>query len=201
MNEIKITLEYIRALNPCAHRLDNYIKHYAEKEHSIREFIALDNITYEDKMWLLFRKRGFLDIKQKIRLASDFAERVLYIFEERYPDDDGPRKAIMSSRSSYPGIAAAAAAVARNSAINASNAADAYNAYNAAYAAYASNAAVGAVAVGAVAVADSDFGFSYYFVFAADVAAYAAAAAFSTVDEKNYQLNAIADAIEASSVG
>lgn len=51
-----ITADLIKSLNPCKDRLDNFLTqygHYWQGTH--REFAALDNITYEDKKWVLER--------------------------------------------------------------------------------------------------------------------------------------------------
>lgn len=51
-----ITTDLIKSLNPCKDRLDNFLTqygHYWQGTH--REFAALDNITYEDKKWVLER--------------------------------------------------------------------------------------------------------------------------------------------------
>jgi hypothetical protein len=109
-----------------------------------------------------------------VTFAADCAERVLPIFEARFPDDDRPRKAIEAARSSdaYANAAAyaanAAAAYAANAAhaAHAAHAAGAYAADAAAYAAYAAAHAADAAYADANAAA-----------YAAAHAAYAAYAA------------------------
>ena len=104
-----------------------------------------------------------VNVERELRLfAADCAEHVLYLFEEKYPDDDRPRKAIQSARDfandSISAYATNAAADATNAAADAAHAAAnaAANAANAAYAAanaYATNAAAAAAANAAAAYA------------------------------------------------
>ncbi len=139
-----INLKIISALNPCKDRLENYIGCYGDKEFTPRQFLGLKHITQADKLWVAFR----LMPKANIPLAAaDIAESVLSIYENKYPGDLRPRKAIEAARS---GAKAAAAAVADADAANTYAYADAayvaaYAAANAAcytaiYAAYATNA-------------------------------------------------------------
>jgi len=46
----------------------------------------------------LLLREDFFTKKQLMLLACDFAEQVLHIYEEKYPDDDRPRKAIETAR-------------------------------------------------------------------------------------------------------
>ena len=94
-----------------------------------------------------------VNVERELRLfAADCAEHVLYLFEEKYPDDDRPRKAIQSARDfANDSISADAAHAAarrgrRNAAYAAANAYATNAAYVVANAAYAANAAAYAVA-------------------------------------------------------
>ena len=95
--------------------------------------------------WLIVR---ILTKKQRVQYAIYAAEKVLHIFEEKYPDDKRPRKAIEAARNylknpteetkkaAYAANAAYAAADAANAAYAAADAANAaYAAADAAYAA------------------------------------------------------------------
>jgi hypothetical protein len=116
----------------------------------------------ESPNWMLWldRETGLLTDKQRRMLACDFAEKVLPIFEKKYPNDDRPREAIEVARGFVNRKAtekerkAAAAAAA--------DAADAYAAAAAAAAAagyaaagYAATAAAGYAAT-AAGYADAD---------------------------------------------
>src|ERR1035437_414779 len=116
-----INTKYIKSLNPCQDRLDNWVEHYKEFESTLTAFLDLQSITYKDKIWVFFRSIP----KDKIVLvAADFAEHVLHLYESKYPGDDRPRKAIEAARSG--------------------DAANAANAASAAHAAYAASAAANA---------------------------------------------------------
>lgn len=51
-----ITTDLIKSLNPCKDRLGNFLLHYGSSwQGTHREFAALVNISYEDKMWVMIR--------------------------------------------------------------------------------------------------------------------------------------------------
>jgi hypothetical protein len=52
---IKISTQRIKKLNPCRDRLDNWLKHYPDFEGGITEFLRLENITPQDKIWVAVR--------------------------------------------------------------------------------------------------------------------------------------------------
>jgi hypothetical protein len=131
--------------------------------------IFLKHKKYNWFNWLLMR---LMNKKQKVMYAIYAAELVIHIFEDKYPKDKRPRKAIAAAKEylktpcartkklTYAADAAAAA--------DAADAADA-----AAYAAYAADAAAYAAAYAADAAA-----------YAADAAAYAAAYAAAAAEKK-----------------
>ena len=55
MKQVMINKETIEALKPCKDRFNNYLHHYGDKSFTLDEFIALENITYSDKVWVLSR--------------------------------------------------------------------------------------------------------------------------------------------------
>ena len=136
-----ITKDYLKSLSPCEDRYKHYLKHYKDFEGTLEAFLDLPELTHEDKKWVFVRSIP----KDRLRLvAADFAERVLHIYESKYPNDDRPRKAIEAARSGDKNAAADAAAAAAYAAAAAAYAyaaaadADAAAAAaNAAYAAYA----------------------------------------------------------------
>ena len=129
-------------------------------------------VSWENREMLSWGNWGIVRLmnhEQKIKYAIFAAEQVIDIFEEKYPDDNRPAKAIKAAKNylNNPETAKAADAAA-------DAAYDAYAAYAAAYdaaadAAYATYAAAHAVASAAYAVA--------YAASAADAAADAASAA------------------------
>ena len=168
-----ITKDYLKTLNPCEDRYKHYLTHYKDFEGTLEEFLDLKDLTYADKKWVFVRS---ID-KDKLRfVAADFAERVLHIYESKYPNDDRPRKAIEAARNGD---------IASNAAANANAAA--VNAVYAAYAAYAAAYAAADAASAADVYAD------------AYAAAYAAAAAASASAAVAYAVYA-ADACEAEEV-
>jgi hypothetical protein len=154
-----ITKEYLKSLNPCEDRYRHYLDHYKDWSGTLEQFLDLEGLTHEDKKWVFVRS---ID-KDNLRfVAADLAERVLYIYENKYPSDDRPRKAIKAARS---GSADAAYAAARA-------AADAYAAADAADAAY-------AAARAAADAADAAYAAARAAAYAARAAAYAAYAAYA----------------------
>lgn len=121
-----INLKFIKKLKPCQDRLDNYLKFYSDKEFTPRQFMGLKNITQEDKLWVAFRS---LPEKTVRIIAGEIAMTVLHIYEEKYPEDFRPRKAIEFALKGESNINAA------NAAANAAADADYAAAKSAAYAA------------------------------------------------------------------
>jgi len=125
--------------------------------------------------------------------AADVAERVLPIFEERFPGEDRPRKAIAAARAASAAYAAADAASAAYAAAYAAYAA-ARAAYAAAAAARAASAAYAAArAAYAAADAAADAASAARAAYAAYAAARAADAAYAA-----YAAYAAADAADAA---
>ena len=140
-----INKKYLKSLSPCEDRYKHYLTHYKKWTGSLEEFLELQELTFEDKKWVFVRS---ID-KSKLRLvASDFAERVLHIFESKHPNDDRPRKAIEAARNGNAAYAVYAAAADASYAANTANAA-----YAASAAAYAADAAAYAGGYGAARAA------------------------------------------------
>jgi hypothetical protein len=157
VNNMQITTETIRVLNPCADRFDNYLEHYADFKGSVEDFAMLENITYNDKIWVLVR---FMSHAQKVEFALKCASSVLDVFEAKYANDDRPRKALEAAEKWLNNPCketrlAAADAYAAADAAAAYAAADAAAAYAAAGAAIAAIAADAAAAYAAAAAADA----------------------------------------------
>jgi hypothetical protein len=171
-----ITKDYLKSLCPCEGRYKHYLKHYSDWQGTLEEFLDLSELTHDDKKWVFVRSIE----KDRLRLvAADFAERVLHIYESKYPNDDRPRKAIEAARSGDKNAAADA---------DAADAAAAA-AYAAAAAAYAYAAAAAADAAdAAAAAADAAAAAAYAAAAAAYAAAYAAAAAYARKKEEQSQI-------------
>lgn len=74
---MKIDTKYILSLNPCRDRLDNYLKHYKDFSGSLIDFLNLDKITWEDKIWVLFREDSLLPEKLMREFAFICASRAV----------------------------------------------------------------------------------------------------------------------------
>ena len=83
-----ITLEKIDKHNPCVRGRDNLIYYYGtEFKYTIREFLSLDNISYDDKIWLMSKVLR-IDTLQRwsiacasTQLCNTKDERVLHCLE------------------------------------------------------------------------------------------------------------------------
>ncbi len=164
---MKITNELIKSFNPCTDRYDNYLKFYANKTHSLDQFMDLEDISHDDKLWVCFR---LMPRQNRKFCAADIAELVLPIFEAEYPNDKRPRLAIEAARDeTMNGGSASIAAICAVHAGEASVSTCAiYAAYAAAHAAYASVYVSHASAHGAEAA-------TYAAAHGAEAATYAAA--------------------------
>ena len=132
----------------------------------------------------------YIDDKKRRRVQVQFAvlcaESVLHIYENQYPDDNRPRKAIEAAQN-YLKKPSNAAAKAANAAAKAANAAAkaakaAYEAAKAAKAANAANAANAAYAANAAAYEAAYVAKAAYVAYVANAVAYAAKAANVEID-------------------
>ena len=194
------TLNKIRSLSPCKEGWEKLLfslgKTKADDEQlSMKEI--LDSNGIGDAIWCI----RALDKEVAVNFAIYCSETVLPIFEDMYPDDVRPRKAIEAAKNCHAvtataAYAATATAVAANAAAIAayadSYAAAANAAANAAYAAAAAaaNAAAAAAYSAAAAAAAADAAYAAADRAAADRAAYAAANAASYADRAAKATNA-----------
>jgi hypothetical protein len=88
---VRITNEYIASLFPCKNRHDNYLHHYRNTDFSVVEFLQLENITYDDKIWVW---KNFATVNEAALFGLKCASSVLDIFEAKYPNDERPRLAL-----------------------------------------------------------------------------------------------------------
>ena len=86
---MQITHDIIKALKPCANRYQNFVEHHPNFIGSSAEFLSLDKITYEDKVWAMTR---LITQNQNILWGVKCAYSVLAIFEKDFPSDKRPRK-------------------------------------------------------------------------------------------------------------
>jgi len=167
--DMKLTIGMIADLKPCESRFNNFKEHYPDYEGDFRDFLALENITYEDKVWVATR---VLTKNQLVPWSIFCAESVKHIFENKYPDNKcltvlldylknipdfnnlsaEVKEKIWKLRKPAYDAATAATAAAHAATATAAYAADtaAYAAVDAAYAATAATAAAHAAAYAAV---------------------------------------------------
>ena len=88
---MKVTTEIIKNLNPCIDRLEHYLEHYSDFDGTIEDFLALEMLTHNDKIWVSVR---LMSKEQRVKFSILCAKSVLHIFEEKYPEDKRPRLAI-----------------------------------------------------------------------------------------------------------
>jgi len=81
---MKINKEVLKGLNPCADRYKHFLKHHANFDGSLSEFLDLPNLEYGDKAWVAVR---VLTKNKRVKWAMLCVESVVHIFEAKYPYD------------------------------------------------------------------------------------------------------------------
>ena len=150
---IEITNKWLEKNNACQEGTD-WLKTVKNRDINNIFKLIIKSKNNEKLSWGSWGIVRLMNHKQKIKYAIFAAEQVLSIFEEKYPNDNRPRKAIEAARNylenpcketadaaAYAADAAADAAAYAADAVDAVDAADA-----AAYAAYAADAAAYATA-------------------------------------------------------
>ena len=92
---MRITTELVKTFNPCQDRFNNYQINYPNSDLHIVDFLKLENITYDDKIWVW---KKVTTINEAALFGLKCAESVLHIFETKYPNDKRPRLALDSIR-------------------------------------------------------------------------------------------------------
>jgi hypothetical protein len=144
------TLNKIKAHSPCENGWNKLLNHLGKTQAddeplSIATIIQSNGI--KDAVWALRAVEGK---DKEIRLfAADCAESVLHIYENRYPNDDRPRKAIQAARDYANGV------IGKDELAAAWFAWGAFNATDAACAACAAWSSAGAARAAARAAAES----------------------------------------------
>jgi hypothetical protein len=131
------TLNRIRDCEPCTtgwRKLLDYLGKDFDPNAEINLLTLLDSNDVPDLLWTL---RATVQDSRRVasQLAIEFAEQVLPIFEQRYPDDLRPRQAIQAARDYLDGKISVEELRAAYAAAAAAAAAAAYDAYDAAAAA------------------------------------------------------------------
>jgi len=102
---MKTTLNKIKSFGPCEggwKKLLNYLGKTEADDQELTVRTILDSNGLQDAIWSLRAVKGH---DREIRLfAADCAESVLRLFENKYPNDDIPRKAIQAARDYANGL-------------------------------------------------------------------------------------------------
>jgi hypothetical protein len=88
---IQINKEILKELKPCNDRWRHYLQNYSDFSGSIVDFLKLDGIPYQDKIWVIVR---LVDSKIYTKWSALCAQSVLHIFEKKYPGDTRPRECL-----------------------------------------------------------------------------------------------------------
>jgi len=81
---MQINQEFLKNLKPCTSRYKNYLEYNSDFDGSFSEFLNLDTISYDDKVWVAVR---VLNQTQRVKWSILCAESVVHIFKNQYPDD------------------------------------------------------------------------------------------------------------------
>jgi hypothetical protein len=163
---MKITKEWLRANRACGEGVVWFENQSQTDTKSVVKSLMADG-RFSWANWLVTKK---MDRANGVKYAIYVAEKVLHIYEEKYPGDDRPRKAISAARRYLKTPSEKNRAAARDARAAADSAADAADFAVYAAARAAANVAAEAAARAAARAAD-----------AADFAVYAAARAAANV--------------------
>ena len=111
MSKIGLTYAELVALKPCSERFDAVTELIGDESSWNGRLVDAKTavrlgVSFDDLLWVATKKAiTDKDVKRRIRLwAADCSARVLHIFENKYPSDDRPRKAIQSARDYARGL-------------------------------------------------------------------------------------------------
>lgn len=97
---ITTTLNAIRKHSPCEDGWEKLLEHLGKTkadDEPLRFSTILESNGIDDALWCLRSVSPQYDKEIRL-LAADYAERALHLYEEKYPNDDRPRKAIQAAR-------------------------------------------------------------------------------------------------------
>ena len=102
---MQTTLNKIKLHSPCKdgwEKLLNHLNKTQSDDEPLELITILESNGLNDTIWAM---RAVEEKNKEIRLfAADCAELVLPIYENKYPDDDRPRKAIQAARDYANGL-------------------------------------------------------------------------------------------------
>lgn len=178
---MKISTEILKKLNACQSGFSDFESAHGDNEIMFSDCVKSGSNSIQDYFWFIRRQPLNDDHKKDLQLlAIEYAERVLPIFEAKYPEDNRPRAAIETAKLYIYGEATLDALKEASRSAVAAAYADAATDYTA----YAADAAY-AAAYAAVAAVDAA-------VDAAAVANAAAVAAVADASERSWQKQRLA---------
>jgi hypothetical protein len=90
---MKLTLNWLKRHNACEEAVEAFQSQSETDVIKILKKLIIINIDWAD--WLIVRK---MNKRQKIMYAVYAAEQVIHMYEQKYPDDTRPRKAIEAAK-------------------------------------------------------------------------------------------------------
>jgi len=98
MAKLQVTVKQIMEWDPCEGYTEEVVKGLFSGRIYLNAKQILDlDISIADKFWAVLREE-LIPAEILYEFGCQCAERVLPIWEEKYPDDDRPRKAIEAKR-------------------------------------------------------------------------------------------------------
>ena len=88
---MNIDSTYIRTFNPCSDRINHFENVNPKFNGTIVDLLKLDNITYQDKIWVACK---VVDYKILQFWSLECAEFVLPNYEKQYPNDKTIRESL-----------------------------------------------------------------------------------------------------------
>ena len=86
---MQITKEQIKTLNPCSNAWQWYLK--SKQDTNLLKLLL--NANEQNYTWASWLFTKLMTKKQNQEIAIFAAEQVIHIYENKYPNDDRPRKA------------------------------------------------------------------------------------------------------------
>ena len=94
--EMKISVESLKKMGACEEGIEEFKKLFGDKEvDAIQALLKFAKLEPRYSIWWLTET---FSKEHNVKLAIYSAELVLHIFEDKYPDDDRPRKAIEAAK-------------------------------------------------------------------------------------------------------
>lgn len=96
---MKISTEILKKMGACLSGLVRFARTHGDKEIMFSECVKSESNSISDYFWFIEQQELSDCQNHDLKLiAIEFAERVLHIFESKYPQDRRPRKAIEAAK-------------------------------------------------------------------------------------------------------